>query len=277
MSSFAFRYTPGILVIVSVLAIGWAVRDKNEEQSVTTHELKLPHGVRLGVLGFVVIVSLLTLLHSYNVYASQRTQGSLALEKQFDFTFALDNPEANELSVRRYQRILNYDPQNAGAHLGLSVLLFQMKRLPECLEHADRAFELSYNRPFTWLLRAFAHEHNGAPDKAQAILREGLASFPKSFILRATLAELLRKRGQREEAQQHMAELEKRDPTLARSWALVLRYKDEEATRLAKDNGLIPPGELKPQLARVLAQARAYHYLRSAAAPVPIPTPIATP
>jgi O-antigen ligase len=272
MSSFAFRQTPSILVLVNVLALGWAVRDRAEEHAANQPEFKLPQSARLGVLGFFAIAGLLMLLQSYNVYASQRAQGSLTVEGQIDFMFALENPSVNEASVRRYQRILDYDPQNAGAHLGLAMLLFQMKRLPECIQHADRAFALSYNRPFTWLLRAFANEHNGAPDKAQEILREGLKSFPKSFILRAALAELLRKRGQREEALQHMAELEKRDQTLARSWALVLRYKDEEATRLAQENYLTPPGDLRPQLARVLAQARAYHYLRGIT-PAPTPTP----
>ena len=158
--------------------------------------------------------------------------------------------------------------------MGLSILLFQMKRLPECLQHADYAFQHGYNRPFTYLLRAFAHEHGTSADKAQEVLREGIASFPKSVILRMAYAELLRKRSHPEEVQIQQAELEKQklDPNFVKSWALAMRYKDEEATRLAKENGLTPPGELKPTLARVLAQARAYHYFRSAA-PTATPTP----
>ena len=137
------------------------------------------------------------------------------------------------------------------------------------LKHADYAFQHGYGRPFTYLLRAFANEHNAASDKAQEILREGLASFPKSVILRAAYVELLRKRGQSEEAQRQTAELEKGDVNFARSWSLAMRYKDDEATRLAKQNNLTPPGQLGPTLARVLAQARAYHYFRSAAPPPP--------
>ena len=281
MSAFAFRLTPGIITIACVLAVARAAiyDEGSDEGSDEPNKNKataftLPRNAVLGLWAFAAIASLLLLIRNYNVYDSQRMQGSSRMETQLDFSFALDNPPANEASVRRYERVLASDPYNAGAHLGLGVLLFQMKRLPECLQHADYAFQHGYNRPFTYLLRAFAHEYGTSADKAQEVLREGIASFPKSVILRTAYAELLRKRSHPEEVQAQQAELEKQklNPIFVKSWALAMRYKDDEATRLAKENGLTPPGELKPTLARVLAQARAYHYFRSAA-PIATPTP----
>ncbi len=273
MSAFAFRLTPGIITIACVLAVACAaISDEPDKNTATA--FTLPRSAVLGLWAFAAVASLLLLVRNYQVYDSQRMQGSSRMETQLDFSFALDNAPANEASVRRYERVLASDPGNAGAHLGLSVLLFQMKRLPECLQHADYAFQHGYNRPFTYLLRAFAHEHGTSADKAQEVLREGIASFPKSVILRMAYAELLRKRSHPEEVQIQQAALEKQklDPRFIKSWALAMRYKDEEATRLAQENRLTPPGELRPTLARVLAQARAYHYFRSTA-PVAVPTP----
>jgi O-antigen ligase len=267
---FAFRLTPGIFTVAGLLAMACAAlsdKDSDKADDNIATDFTLPRSAVLALGAFAVAVSLLLLVRNYRVYESQRMQGSARMETQLDFSFALDNAPANEASVRRYEKVLASDPYNAGAHLGLSILLFQMKRLPECLQHADYALQHGYNRPFTYLLRAFAHEHGTSADKAQEVLREGIASFPKSIILRTAYAELLRKRGHPEEVESQQAELEKQklDPNFVKSWALVMRYKDDDATRLAKANGLTPPGELKPTLARVLAQARAYHYFRSTA------------
>ena len=277
LSAFAFRLTPGIITVACVLALACAALSdeppNTDDENKRAAAFTLPRNAVLGLWFFAAAVSALLLARNYQVYDSQRLQGSSRMETQLDFSFALDNAAANEASVRRYERVLASDPDNAGAHLGYAVLLFQMKRLPECLPHADYAFQHGYNRPFTYLLRAFAHEHGTSADKAQEVLREGIASFPKSVILRMAYAELLRKRSHPEEVQIQQAELEKQklDPNFVKSWALALRYKDEEATRLAKANGLTPPGELKPTLARVLAQARAFHYFRNAA-PTATPT-----
>ena len=274
-SSFALRESPGFISLACLLVLGLAaVADSPVEEKNAASVFTLPRNAITGLWIFAALASALLLVRNYNVFAGQRLHGSARLDKQLDFSFALGNDAANEALVARYQKVLDSDSYNAGAHLGLSILLFQMKRLPECLQHADYAFQHGYNRPFTYLLRAFAHEHSAASDKAQEIFSEGIASFPKSVILRTAYAELLRKRGRPEEVQTQQAELERQKlpADFIKSWTLAMRYKDAEATRLAKENGLTPPGELKPILARVLTQARAYHYLRDNV-PIAAPTP----
>jgi O-antigen ligase len=255
LSAFSFRMSPGVLVLSCVLALGLTVPLKAEDGQ-RDKPVLLPKPLVLGAAVLALFASLLILGRSYNVYASQQTQS------QLDFLFNLNNPATNEALTRRYQQVLDLDPANAGAHLGYSVLLFQMKRLPESLQHADYAFAHGYSRPYTYVLRAFCHEQLGDLTKATQILQECLASFPKSIVARAVTAELLRKQGQTEEAQQQRVRLESVDARIARSWDLALRMKDAAAAEQAKSTGLLAPGELEPLLMRVLIQARAYHYLK---------------
>lgn len=255
VSSFAFRMSPTVLLLACVLSLGLLRSDKEAEES-TDQSLRVPKALILGGAVLAVLASLFFLGRNYNVYASQQTQSRL------DFLFDLNNPATNEALARRYQTVLALDPANAGAHLGYSLLLFQMKRLPESLQHADYAFAHGYNRPYGYVLRAFCHEQLGELPRATQILQESLASFPKSIVARAAYAELLRKQGQLDEARQQRALIEKVDSRIAQSWDLALRHKDAAASELAKQAGLLAPGELEPMLLRVLVQARAFHYLK---------------
>ena len=254
MSAFSFRSTPGVLMLSCVLSIGFAIRPVKEED--TTEGLPLPKALVSGFAGLALIAAFAVLARNYNVYASQRSQSRL------DFTFALNNEAENERLVRRYREVLNLDPANAGAHLGFSLLLFQMKRVQESLSHIEYASQHGYSRPYSYVLRAFCNEQAGDLTKATQILQECLESFPKSIVARAAYAEMLRKQGQTEQAKQQRELLEKVDATLAKSWDLALRMKDAPATEAAKQAGLFAPGELEPKLMGVLVQARAYHYLR---------------
>ncbi len=254
MSDFSFRSTPGVLMLSCVLAIGFAVRPEEAEK--TEDGTLLPKALISGLAALALVAAIAVLARNYNVYASQQSQSRL------DFTFALNNEAENERLVRRYRQVLDLDPANAGAHLGYSLLLFQMKRPKESLPLIEYASQRGYSRPYSFVLRAFCHEQLGDLTKAAQILQECLASFPKSIVARAAYAELLRKQGQFEQAKEQRERLEKVDAKLAKSWDLALRLKDAPAAEAARAGGLFAPGELEPQLMRVLVQARAYHYLK---------------
>lgn len=254
MSAFSFRSTPGVLMLSCVVAIGFAVRPEEETESAEV--LQLPKALVCAFAALALAAAFAVLARNYNVYASQQSQSLL------DFTFALNNQAENERLVRRYREALNLDPANAGAHLGLSLLLFQMKRAQASLPHIEYASRHGYSRPYSYVLRAFCYEQAGDVPKATQILQECLESFPKSIVARAAYAEMLRKQGQVEEAKQQRERLEKVDASLAKSWDLALRLKDAPAAEAAKQAGVFAPGELEPKLMGVLVQARAYHYLK---------------
>lgn len=254
MSAFSFRSSPGVLMLSCVLAIGFAVRPDIPDK--TEAGWPMPKALIMGLAALALVAAFAVLARNYNVYASQQSQSRL------DFRFALNSEAENERLVRRYRQVLELDPANAGAHLGFSLLLFQMKQVKESLPHIEYAAQHGYSRPYSYVLRAFCYEQLGDLPKATQILQECLASFPKSIVARAAYAEMLRKQGQFEQAKQQREQLEKVDATLAKSWDLALRMKDAPAVEAAKQNGLLAPGELEPKLMRVLVQARAYHYLK---------------
>ncbi len=254
MSAFSFRSTPGVLMLSCLLAIGLAVQP--EETAKTDDGTLLPKALVRGLAALALLAAFAVLARNYDVYASQQAQSRL------DFTFALNNEAENERLVRRYRQVLDLDSANAGAHLGFSLLLFQMKRVQESLPHIEYAFQHGFSRPYSYVLRAFCYEQLGDLPKAAQILQECLASFPKSIVARAVYAEMLRKQGLFEQAKEQRERLEKVDVKLAKSWDLALRLKDAPAAEAAKQAGLFAPGELEPVLARVLVQARAYHYLK---------------
>ncbi|MBI3427055.1 MAG: O-antigen ligase family protein [Acidobacteria bacterium] len=254
VTAFSFRSTPGVLLLSCVLALGFAVQP--EEADENDAGWLMPKVLVSSLAALALVAALAILARNYNVYASQQMQSGL------DFKFALNNAAENERLVRRYRQVLDLDPANAGAHLGLSLVLFQMKRPQECLPHIEYALAHGYSRPYAYILWAFCYEQNGDVSKAGQILQECLASFPKSIVARAAYAEMLRKQGQFEQAKQQRERLEKVDAQLARSWDLAFRMKDAAAADAAKQAGLLAPGELEPKLVRTLVQARAYHYLK---------------
>lgn len=257
MSAFSFRYAPGTIIAACVAAIGCAAVRRGEVAAATpAPSVKLPRWAVIGGLTLLTIVGLATILRSRDVLASQKAQS------QIDFRFSLESTAINESLIRRYEQALLIDPENSGAHLGLGLLLYQMKRPAEAIPHAEFALQHSYNRPYAYLLLAFAHEATGDPARAQQIVAQCLASYPRSLVTRAYNIELLQKMSKTGLAVSEQHILDKQDFRNGRSWVLALRLKDAEAAAAAKRDNLIPPGELEPMLVRGLVQARAYHYLK---------------
>jgi len=259
ISGFSLRFTPGAFLAACVACLGLAIaREKAgqaDEQAPADRLFSLPKlAVAAGLL-VTLMAGVLLIGRAQNVLASQKAQS------QLDLVFSLQ-PADNEILLRRYQRVLELDPYNAGAHLGLGLLLYQMKRVNECIPHVEYAFKHDYGRPFAYALLAFAYEQAGKTDQATGLLADCLTSFPRSVFARACYAEFLRKQGKIDEARQQQMIAQGLEDRLARSWALALRMKGEAATAEAAKLGLIPPDNLSPVLARSLVQARAYHYLR---------------
>lgn len=256
ISAFSFRSPPVVLLLGCLLTLGLSVPAPPPAEAAPDTRRTVPRFLLLGGTLLSVCAALALTVRNYNVYASQQAQSGL------DFRFNLTDAASNEVLARRYQQVLALDSANAGAHLGYGLLLFQMKRLPESQQHIEYAFRHGYGRPFTILLRAFCQEQLGNLAQATETLATGLQSFPKSIVLRAAYAELLRKQGELEAAAAQRAQLEQIDHRIARGWDLALRLKDEPATEIARREGVLSPVELEPLLVRVLVQARAYHYLK---------------
>jgi O-antigen ligase len=261
MSAFSFRYSPGTIMSACVAGLGCALalaaapRPESGDGSPTAARV-IPKPAVVAVLAALLLVGALLIVRNRNVLNSQQAQS------QIDFRISLDSPALNEGLLRRYQQALILDETNSGAHLGLGLLLFQMKRPAEAAPHVEYALHYGYGRPYAYLLLAFALEQMGDIDRATNVLADCLASFPKSLATRAAYAELLQKQGKTDAAAAERAMLDRLDTRAGRSWQIALRAKDAPATMEARAQGLIPPNELEPRLVRVLVQARAYHYLK---------------
>jgi putative inorganic carbon (HCO3(-)) transporter len=263
MSAFSFRFAPGTIIAACVAAIGCAAARRGlvdevpaTESEPTQKGIQIP---RLAVLAGVFILFLsaaLLILRARDVLASQKVQS------QVDFRISLDNPAVNESLIRRYNQALTLDSENSGAHLGLGLLLYQLKRPAEAVPHLEFALRRSYGRPYTYLLLAFAKEQTGDIEQARKLLEESLTSYPRSVVTRAAYIEFLQKLGQNEAAVYQQSLIDQRDFILGHSWQLALRMKGPAATAQAKMENLIPPDNLEPMLVRAIVQARAYHYLK---------------
>jgi predicted Zn-dependent protease len=211
--------------------------------------------VAVGAVSLIVVLCGLSAGRASNVLASQKAQS------QIDFRFSKDSEAINEGLVQRYQRALDLDPWNAGAHLGYGLLLYQMKRIDESIPHVEFASRHGYSRPLAYLLLAFDYEQANRLTEASQVLARCLESFPQSIVIRAAYMALLQKQGHDDLATEQKRILESNDRQTGRSWELALQMKDNVATNEATRLGLIPPGKLSPMIARALVQARAYHYL----------------
>ncbi len=264
VSGFSLRYTPQAFILPCVLGMGFAFARSdqganNEQES----SFSLPKMAAMAVVTVALVASVMFAVRAFNVLASQRTQGSLNLSVlPVDFQFFPNNPASNEMLQRRYERALDFDPQNAGAHLGYGLLLFQMKQPDQAIPRVEFASQRGYSRPFANVLLAFAYEQTGQVARAAEILGPCAASFPQSFFVRAAYAEMLRKAGKIEQAREQQAAMYSLNSHEAQSWELAMRRNLEEATAEAQQRGLIPPDKLRPILAATLVKARVYHYLK---------------
>jgi len=263
-SGFSLRYTPQAFILACVLGIGFATARTNQDPAERKATISLPRPAALAIIAIALIASVMAAGRNYNVLASQRLQGGASLaELPADFQFYPNNQPGNEALQRRYQRVIELDPENAGARLGYALLLFQMKQPDKAIPLIEFAMKHDYSRPFAYVFLAFAHEQSGDLARAAQVLDDCLASFPQSIYTRAVYAEILRKQGKIEEAREQQKIMYGLNRHEARSWELVVKMKIDDATSEANRRGLTPPNQLWPVLARGLAMARAAHYLNA--------------
>ncbi|MBS1791501.1 MAG: O-antigen ligase family protein [Acidobacteria bacterium] len=261
-SSFSFRYTPEVFILVCVLAVGFGFA--NSVSSSTVREgLALPKVFALAIAAASLIVCLAFTARAYNVYTSQLLQGQETLRtEKLDFNFYPDKPADNERLAQRYQQVLELDSENTGAHFGYGLLLFQMKRPADAIPHLEKGFNGGYNRSFGYIALAFAHEQAGNLARATELMRECVTAYPESILAHAVYAELLTKSGQLDEAAKVKAPMITKSAYDYYSWELALHTKAENLVAEANSKGLIPLDKLFPQLAARLVFWRAFHYLK---------------
>jgi O-antigen ligase len=263
-SAFSLRYTPGAFLLACLLSVGFAMtRPETGRSDPVSRSITLP---KIGALIFMAILLIACLSfvgRSFNVYSSQKLHGRAFLRQPpLDFAFYLNNDAANEGLKRRYEQVLSLDSENAGARLGYGILLYQMRNPADAIPQIEYALKNGYGRPFTHVLLAFAYEQKGDLAKASQILDDCLASFPQSIFVRASYAEMLRKAGKVDHMREQQDALNSQDQRLAQSWELALKMRPDAAIAEANKRGLIPPNELRPELAARLVGMRAFHYLK---------------
>jgi O-antigen ligase len=260
ISGLALRYSPGTMMLACVAGLGCALAKPAEKATQssaasTSSGFAIPKGAAVVALGLLALVMAGFAIRSGAVLNSQKSQS------QIDFLFNEESPALNESLLRRYQQVLSYDESNSGAHLGMGFLLYQMKRPADAIPHIEFAQSHCYGRPFGYVLLAFAYEQTGNLKKSEELLLDCVRSYPRSVVGRAALAQILELQGKPDEAAKQRAIVEAQDSRMARSWELALKLKEPQATAEARRKDLVGPGNLEPQLARTLVQARARHYL----------------
>ncbi|MGE0132816.1 MAG: O-antigen ligase family protein [Blastocatellales bacterium] len=261
-SGLSMRYTPQAFILACILSIGFAAARKNQEDAGREMTIYFPRPAALAIVAVSFAAGALFVVRTYNVQASQRLQGGSSPAELMDFRFYPDNQPGNEALQRRYEQVIELDPENAGARVGYALLLFQMKQPDKAIPHVEFALKHGYSRPFAYVLLAFACEQSGNLDRAEQALSECLASFPRSLYTRAAYAEILRKQGKIEQMREQQRILRAVGGHEAMSWELAFKMKTDAATAEAARRKLIPPDRLMPMLARGLVIARASHYLK---------------
>jgi O-antigen ligase len=263
-SGFSLRNTPQAFILACVLSIGFATARSNQGGAERKSTISLPGWVAMAVIAISLVAGILAAGRNYNVLASQRLQGGVSRsDESVDFQFYPNNQAGNEALQRRYERVIELDSENAGARLGYGLLLFQMKQPDKAIPLIEYALKHSYNRPFTYVLLAFAYEQTGDLARAEQVLAECLASFPQSVYTGVAYAEILRKQGKIEQSREQWKTTFDQHGYVALSWQLPMKLKIEDAAAEAARRQLIPPDQLYPALARGLVIARSAHYLKA--------------
>jgi O-antigen ligase len=158
ISGLAIRYSPGTVMLACVAGLGCAFARTSTPESSESPEAT---NFAIPKAGAILGLSLLTLLNLALALRARDVLHSQQAQSQIDFKFSNDSPAINEGLLRRYQQVLMLDQNNSGAHLGLGLLLFQLKRPSDAITHIEYARAHSYGRPFSYVLLAFAHEQTG--------------------------------------------------------------------------------------------------------------------
>ncbi|HKQ74739.1 MAG TPA: O-antigen ligase family protein [Blastocatellia bacterium] len=263
-SGFSLRNTPQAFIVACVLSIGFATARANQDATDRKATIALPGWVALAVIAISLIAGVLAAGRNYNVLASQRLQGGVGRsDESVDFQFYPNNQAGNEALQRRYEQVIELDSENAGARLGYGLLLYQMKQPDKAIPLIEYALKRSYNRPFTYVLLAFAYEQTGDLARAEQLLAECLASFPQSVYTGVAYTEILQKQGKIEQSREQWKTIFDQHGYVAQSWQLPIKMKIEDAAAEAARRGLILPDQLYPVLARGLVIARSAHYLKT--------------
>lgn len=259
-SGFSVRYTPGAIILAALVGAGLTVAGPSSEDA--SAQIKVPRVIPIATIAILLIMFGGMTWRNERVFRGQQLQGRNAINTpELDFAYFAKNDNGNEGLARRYLRVLEYDPQNSGAHLGYGLLLFQLKRNQEALPHAAYARRHGYGRPFGYVLEAFIQEQLGDLAQATRTLEEAAASYPQSFFVRAALVEMLRRGNRLDEMRQHQTEMYQRNQKLMESWEVYLRSHPETAVTEAANRGLYPMTDFTNRLAISLVAMRSFHYI----------------
>jgi TolB-like protein/predicted Ser/Thr protein kinase len=105
-----------------------------------------------------------------------------------------------EGAEKEFQQALRLNPNLAGAHQVYSHLLCIMGRTEEALPHIERAVELDPLNPFIHHFHGMVLGFNFRPDDALAAFRTGLEIDPNFWLALSGVAEMLRLKGEHDEA-----------------------------------------------------------------------------
>lgn len=259
-SGFSIRYTPGAIILAALVGAGLTVAASSAEDQ--PPQISVPRVIPVVGIAVLLIFFGVMAWRNERVFRSQQLQGRAAVNTpELDFAYFAKNENGNEGLVRRYRRVLEYDPHNSGAHLGYAVLLFQLKRNQEALSHAAYARRHGYGRPFGYVLEAFIEEQVGNLSQATQTMEEAAAAYPQSFFVRAALVEMLRRSNRLDEMRRHQSEMYQRDQKAMESWEVYLRSHPETAVAEAAGRDLYPMTAFTNRLSISLVAMRGFHYL----------------
>ncbi len=133
---------------------------------------------------------------------------------------SLDFAEGNfSAAVRGYREIIKKYPDSLYGWSNLSVVYYQMKKLPEALYSAKKATEISPRDAFSWSLLGIIYYQMKEPVKATKALERAKQLDPANPKTRDYLSILYYERGFKKKAKQEMAKAKELgyQPSLGRS------------------------------------------------------------
>jgi len=158
-------------------------------------------------------------------------------------------------AIDEYNETLRFNPYNFGAKFNLGMALYHSGKAAESIPHLEYALRNGINVSVAYAYLAIACERAGEIEKAEQVLLESIAVYPKSVFLRSLYAEMLRRQGRTAEAGKYFASASQIDARQARGWYNLL-VMGRAAAIAAVANGDLPPGQLKPENAIFLIMDR---------------------
>jgi tetratricopeptide (TPR) repeat protein len=195
--------------------------------------------------------------------------GAVAIRLQLAELLLAQN-QADE-AAEQFHSILERDPPNPRAHLGLARVALLRGNLPEAQEHLQPAVASRFTQKAAAILESEIKQRRGEPEGVDAALRraDGLtedAPWPDPFADEVTrlkvgeaagirVATELIDRGRAEEAITLLTQMVKQYPKSARAWALLGWAYDQQQQFRAAEPALLTALRLDPN------HVAAHHYL----------------